>query len=218
MARGIERRTIFHDTEDAENLLCRLEKLVDQESLIIYAWAILPNHFHILVRSTLVPLSRAMRSLMTGYAGDFNRRYNRSGHVFQNRFKSILCEEDPYFLELVRYIHLNPLRAGVVKNLSELEKYPGSGHSGIMGYVKRPWQTVEAVLKQFSKNTSNLSSGGKNALVCRARAALAHLWLNRLGNNGKDLSRELNMKPVTLYNAAKRGREHEDADEWEKWL
>jgi putative transposase len=74
-----------------------------------------------------------MRRLMTGYAVTFNKRHKRSGHLFQNRYKSIVCEEDPYLLELIRYIHLNPIRAGLVKDLKELDKYPWSGHSSVLG-------------------------------------------------------------------------------------
>jgi len=79
-----------------------------------------------------------MRRLMTGYAVTFNKRHKRSGHLFQNRYKSVVCEGDPYLLELIRYIHLNPLRAGLVKNLRELDKYPWTGHSVIMGRRKNP--------------------------------------------------------------------------------
>lgn len=75
---------------------------------------------------------------MTGYAVTFNKRYKRSGHLFQNRYKSVVCEEDPYLLELIRYIHLNPLRAGLVKDLKELDRYPWSGHSTIVGKKKNP--------------------------------------------------------------------------------
>ena len=75
---------------------------------------------------------------MTGYAVTFNKRHKRSGHLFQNRYKSIVCEEDPYLLELIRYIHLNPLRAGLVKDLKELDKYPWTGHSAILGKRENP--------------------------------------------------------------------------------
>jgi hypothetical protein len=79
-----------------------------------------------------------MRRLMTGYAVTFNIRHRRSGHLFQNRYKSVVCEEDPYLLELIRYIHLNPLRAGLVKDLKELDKYPWAAHSAILGRRKNP--------------------------------------------------------------------------------
>ena len=92
-----------------------------------------------------------MRKLLTGYAVWFNRRHQRLGHLFQNRYKSIVCEEDGYLLELVRYIHLNPLRSHVVQSLEELDRYRWSGHSAIVGKVQRDWQEREYVLKQFGR-------------------------------------------------------------------
>jgi hypothetical protein len=92
-----------------------------------------------------------MRKLLTGYVVNFNRRHKRYGHLFQNRYKSILCEEDPYLLELARYIHLNPMRAGMVKSLKELRFYPWSGHSAILGRQKRGWQDVGTVLAYFGR-------------------------------------------------------------------
>ena len=92
-----------------------------------------------------------MRRLLTGYAVWHNRRHSRKGHLFQNRYKSIIVEEDPYFLELVRYIHLNPIRAGIVKEMSELDNYPYSGHSVILGSQKLKPQDVLGVLEFFGK-------------------------------------------------------------------
>jgi REP element-mobilizing transposase RayT len=83
-----------------------------------------------------------MRRLLTGYAVSFNLRHHRHGHLFQNRYKSILCEEDPYFLELVRYIHLNPVRTKIVADLQELGHYPYSGHSALMGKGVREFQKM----------------------------------------------------------------------------
>ena len=79
-----------------------------------------------------------MRRLMTGYAVTFNKRHKRSGHLFQNRYKSVVCEEDAYLLELIRYIHLNPLRASLVESLQELDKYPWASHATILGRRKNP--------------------------------------------------------------------------------
>lgn len=92
-----------------------------------------------------------MRRLLTGYAITFNLRHRRQGHLFQNRYKSILCQEEPYLLELVRYIHLNPLRAGVVRSYEELGGYPYCGHSVILGHGKREWQDCEFILGLFDK-------------------------------------------------------------------
>ena len=150
MARGIERRRIFFDDRDRDDFLRRLSELAISTALVVYAWSLMPNHFHLLVRTGRVSLSQNMRSLMSGYAGYFNRRHRRHGHVFQNRFKSIVCDEEVYLLELVRYLHLNPLRAKVVKHIRELERYPYSGHSALLGRVARPWQKTADVLRRFS--------------------------------------------------------------------
>jgi REP element-mobilizing transposase RayT len=115
-ARGIERRKIFWDDTDRSSFLERLAVILEETQTQCYAWALIPNHFHILLRTGPTPLSKVMRRLMTGYAVTFNRRHRRAGHLFQNRYKSVVCEEDPYLLELIRYIHLNPLRAGHRKN------------------------------------------------------------------------------------------------------
>jgi hypothetical protein len=107
------------------------------------------NHVHMLLRTARVPISTLMRRLLTGYAQQFNRRHRRHGVLFQNRYKSILCEEQPYLLELVRYIHLNPLRAGVVQDIEALRGYSRCGHSALMGKVRREWQDTEYVLRLF---------------------------------------------------------------------
>jgi putative transposase len=88
---------------------------------------------------------------LTRYAVSYNRRHRRHGHLFQNRYKSILCQEDTYLLELVRYIHLNPLRVKLVQSLAETDKYPYSGHSALMGKVPRDFQDTDYVLRLFGK-------------------------------------------------------------------
>jgi len=100
MARGIERRKIFLDDVDRDDFVRRLAALAAGRALVVYAWCLLPNRVHLVVRTGRAPLSRSMRSLMSGYAGHFNRRHRRHGHLFQNRFKSIVCEEESYLLEL----------------------------------------------------------------------------------------------------------------------
>ena len=149
MVRGIERAVIFRDDPDRADFLGRLALLVEAGAWIVYAWALLPNHLHLLVRTGSRPLAHSMRSLLTGYAGAFNRRHKRVGHLCQNRYKSIVVEEEPYLLELVRYLHLNPLRAKVVPTLRRLDRYPWTGHSALMGAVPRPWQATATILAQF---------------------------------------------------------------------
>ncbi len=119
-----------------------------------FAWALLDNHFHLLVKPGPRSLAQFMRRLLTGYAVAFNLRHNRSGHLFQNRYKSIVCEEEPYFLELVRYIHLNPLRAAIATDMNQLDSHRWVGHAVLMGKRELPGQNAEAVLKHFGKRTS----------------------------------------------------------------
>ena len=151
MARGIEGADIFRTDKDRNDFLARLAEQCEAEALKVYAWALIPNHFHLLVRTGNRPIFTSMRKILTGYVVRFNRRHQRQGHLFQNRYKSIVCEEDPYLLELTRYIHLNPLRAGIVRTVKELERYPWTGHSVIVGIVKREWQDREEILKYFGK-------------------------------------------------------------------
>jgi REP element-mobilizing transposase RayT len=127
IVRGIDRGLIFRDAVDRHRFIERLGALLAETGTACYAWALLSNHFHLLVRSGHLPLSGVMRRLLTGYAISFNRRHRRWGHLFQNRYKSILCQPEPYLLELVRYIHLNPLRARLVAGLEGQPKSVCSG-------------------------------------------------------------------------------------------
>jgi putative transposase len=127
MARGIEKREIFRSDDDREELLARLGTICEEAETIVYAWCLMSNHFHLAVRTGSKPLAHAMRRLLTGYAAFFNTRYARTGHLFQNRYKSIVIDEERYFLGLVRYIHLNPVRAGVVPSVDALAGHRWSG-------------------------------------------------------------------------------------------
>ena len=151
IVRGIERKAIFRDLKDYHNFRERLGRILEDTDTPCFAWSLMKNHVHLLIRTGHVPLSTVMRRLLTGYAQQFNRRHKRHGHLFQNRYKSILCEEDPYLLELVRYIHLNPLRAGIVGDLKALSTYPQTGHSALMGKIKNEWQDTGYVLKLFGQ-------------------------------------------------------------------
>jgi putative transposase len=151
MIRGIERRNIFKGDGDREDFLARLARLLPETQTACYAWALLPNHVHLLLRTGRAPLATVMRRLLTGYAVRFNHRHKRHGLLFQNRYKSVVCQEDLYFTELVRYIHLNPLRAGIVADVTELNRYPYCGHSALLGKTHRPWQATGYVLAAFAK-------------------------------------------------------------------
>ena len=153
MARGIEGRPIFKNDHDREDFIKRLASIIEETETICLAWALLPNHFHLLLISGPVPIAKVMLRLLTGYAVSYNLRHKRQGHLFQNRYKSILCQEEPYLLELVRYIHLNPIRASIVSDIKSLEKYPYCGHGTLMGKFENDWQDTKGVLRLFGKKT-----------------------------------------------------------------
>jgi REP element-mobilizing transposase RayT len=158
MIRGIERRNIFRTNKDRNDFIDRLSTLLPETKTICYAWSFMPNHAHFLIRSGPMGISYLMRKLLTGYVVSFNRRHHRTGRLFQNRYKSIICQEDAYFTELVRYIHLNPVRAKLVSTLAGLDYFAYSGHSAIMGTNKRPWQDTEYVLGFYGKDVDSYHS------------------------------------------------------------
>ena len=149
MLRGVEKRVIVSDAEDREDFVARLGAAGRDTGTAIYAWALLPNHAHLLLRSGPTGLPKFMMRLLTGYAIRYNHRHRRHGHLFQNRYKSIVCDEDAYFRELVRYIHLNPLRAGLVEDLRQLDRYRWCGHAVLMGKVTGEWQDRAYALSWF---------------------------------------------------------------------
>ena len=152
IVRGVGGEAIFTDDTDRKDFLSHLcDKLLDTETPC-YAWSLIPNHFHLLLVTGRIPISKIMQSILTGYAIRFNHRHKRSGHLFQNRYKSVLCERDAYFQELIRYIHLNPLRAGLVEDLKALDRYPWSGHSVVMNKRKAAFQKTDEVYRLFSRN------------------------------------------------------------------
>ncbi len=159
MVRGINKTDIFKDDRDKALFLERLGKNVLEGKCFIYAWVLMDNHIHLLFKSGKHGISAVMRKLLTWYAQYFNHRHNRTGHLFQNRYKSILCDEENYLLALVRYIHLNPARAHIVKTIEELDRYPWSGHRTIIRKATHPWMDTETVLTQFSDKKKRAITG-----------------------------------------------------------
>jgi REP element-mobilizing transposase RayT len=155
IVRGIERKKIFRNDADRSNFLARLSTIVSETRTTCYGWALIPSHAHLLLRTGTIPIATVMRRLLTGYAVSFNLKYQRHGQLFQNRYKSILCQEDRYLKELVRYIHLNPLRANLASDLKALDRYRWCGHSAIMGKTACDWQNIEYVLKLFGNKISS---------------------------------------------------------------
>jgi REP element-mobilizing transposase RayT len=133
LVRGIERRPIFSDDFDRSFFVERLGRLLAETGADCLAWALMTNHAHLLLRPRAVGLTPLMRRLLTAHALRYNLRHRRAGYLFQNRFKSLPCEEQGYLLALVRYIHLNPYKAGMFTPLEDLDRYPWTGHAALMG-------------------------------------------------------------------------------------
>lgn len=151
-SRGNERRAIFMDDEDRERFLSQLARAVDRFGWIVHAWVLMTNHFHLVIETPQCTLSRGMHWLGGLYAQSFNRRHGRVGHLFQGRFKGILVDSDEYFLEIVRYTVLNPVRAGMVETAAD---YQWSSFRATAGLAPAPrWLTTEAILSRLATTTS----------------------------------------------------------------
>jgi len=150
--RGIERKAIFKDDLDRINFIERLGYILPETQTACLAWVLMTNHIHLLLKTGLAPIATVMRRLLTGYAVSFNRRHRRHGQLFQNRYKSFLCEEDIYLKELVRYIHLNPLRAKVLPDIKALRLYRWCGHGVLMGQFEAGFQDTAYVLDFFGQS------------------------------------------------------------------
>jgi putative transposase len=155
IGRGVNRQEIFSGDDDYTLFIERLSLLIKETHTRCFAWALMTNHFHLLLKTGNISISALMKRLLTYYAVNYNRRHSRVGHLFQNRFKSILCQEGPYLLELVRYIHLNPLRAEIVADYPSLAKHPYCGHGVILGRKKNNWQDTQYVLALFGSNQAD---------------------------------------------------------------
>jgi putative transposase len=145
-ARGIERRRLFVDDFDRRCFVRSMERLFPETGVRCLAWALMDNHVHLLVETGDVPLSRVMHRLLQRHAQRFNRRHVRSGRLFQNRFRSDIVRSGPHLLEAVRYVHLNPVRAGMVQSVKSLATYPWTGHAVLMGDRPNRFQDVDGVL------------------------------------------------------------------------
>ena len=148
-ARGIEKRDIFRDDIDRNSFLHRVGGNLSRWGIRCPAWSLMQNHFHLLLQSDNGSLPSFMRCLLTGYSKYFNERHKRAGHLFQNRYKSPIVDKATYFLDVVKYIHLNPIRAGIVRSVAELEEYPWTGHGKILRGGPPEWQDMSLLQAEF---------------------------------------------------------------------
>lgn len=167
IARGNDRRDIFHSPADFLRFLSLLAKQKARSPFFIYAYCLMSNHLHLLLERQQDTVGNLMQRVLGGYSRYYNRKYNHIGHVFQARHKSILCQQDRYLAELVRYIHLNPVRAGMVKLP---EDYPYSSHRAYMGLEEPGITDVDPILRVF---------GSKKAPARQAFEAYVLRGMNR---------------------------------------
>ena len=148
MLRGNGGREIFFSEGDRSVFFLLLQEGVERFGYRVHGFCLMPNHVHLLVQVGDVPLSKGMQNLSFRYTGWVNRRQGRSGHLFQGRYKAVLVDADDYLLELVRYIHLNPVRASMVTDPAD---YPWSSHRAYLGLESIPWLHTDWVLGQFAR-------------------------------------------------------------------
>ncbi len=151
-ARGNERKDIFLDDSDREKLLSYLETAFPRYKAAIHVYCLMSNHYHLLIETPEGNLSQIMRHINGAYTTYVNSKRQRTGHLFQGRYKAILVEADEYAGELSRYMHLNPVRAGIV---TKPEDYDWSSYRYYLGKDKSPkWLTKKFILKYFGGKTS----------------------------------------------------------------
>ena len=146
IARGNNREYIYKNEEDKEEYIKKVTKYIGKYKAKLHAYVIMDNHCHLLIEVSDTPLSKIMQLIQQTYTSWYNRNYKRSGHVFEQRYKSILCDKDEYLLSLIRYIHQNPVRA----NISGID-YKYSSHKEYIRGVNNVC-LVEEALSMFSLN------------------------------------------------------------------
>jgi REP-associated tyrosine transposase len=149
LLRGNAGQQIFFETADYLRFLRFMGEGIEKYICRVHAFCLMPNHIHMAIQVGDTPLSRIMQNLCFRYTQWMNRRRDRVGHLFQGRYKAVLVDANSYLLELVRYIHLNPVRAGMVKSP---EAYLWSSHLSYLGERKLPWLTIDWVLSRFSSS------------------------------------------------------------------
>lgn len=151
-SRGDRREAIFEDDADRETFLEILGQVIEGWNWLCHAYCLMTNHYHLVIETPDANLSKGMRQLNGVYTQASNRRHQRSGHLFQGRYKAILVDTDAYLLELTRYVVLNPLRAGMVENPGE---WCWSSYRAMIGETPFPaWLATDGLLMQFSRSRS----------------------------------------------------------------
>jgi len=170
-SRGNEKKDIFYSNADREKILEYIQSACRKFDAIIYAFCLMTNHYHLLIKTLKANLSRILHYINMSYTNYFNHKMERSGHLFQGRYKSIVVEEDPYLLTLSRYIHLNPVRADIVENPIE---YPWSSYKYFVTDEKVPeFLDITGVLNYFNNNKAKYREYVEEGLMSKMEDPLA---------------------------------------------
>lgn len=146
ISRGNNKKDIFLDDKDYNVFLKHLKETLEEKEFLLYCYCLMPNHFHLLIETLDTPLSKIMQKLLTNYAIYFNYRYEQTGHVFQDRYKAKICDKEEYLFKLLQYIHLNPLRAGITKDINN---YKWSSHLVYAGKTNNKDLSIEKLFRRM---------------------------------------------------------------------
>ncbi len=164
MCHAVDGCAPFIDIKHASTFMYCLGRSVEKTGLSVLAWAVMPNHVHLFIRCREQPLSATMQSLLVSFAMIFNHETHRRGHLFRGKYKSILVENGSYAMQLVRYIHLNPVRAGLVRSIDALDYYPLTGHSGFVRNQPEKWHDLEGLRSLLNKTGAEALSAYSSLL------------------------------------------------------
>ena len=184
-------------TDDCDSFLERFEKVLSETDTSCYAWSLMPNHFHFLLQTGSIPISTIMRRLLTGYALYFNKKHRRHGHLFQNRFKSILCQKDSYFLELVSNF-VEQVLLSAEDAMERIYKLRAEG----MDLDK----LTTRVSKAFDVKAEEILSPGKFRRIVEARSVLCYWAVKELGISMTMLSGEIGISVAAVSGSVIRGQ------------
>ena len=189
MARGLDRELIFRDDVDREKMLQLSGRYFLALRCACYAWVLMDNHYHFVVRPLEPNLATVMRRINGTYARYFNKRHDRRGYLFGDRYKSLATQELDYLRELIRYVHLNPLRAGIVDSIDRLKSYRWSGHRALQGGECYPWHDADSALKRFGNSRTAAQKVYLRFLEegVGAESAESGWWFDRNGDVGEDI-------------------------------
>ena len=211
MLRGVAQSDIFRDDVDRASLLERLALVSRECSLTLLAFAFMSNHVHLVTRTGPTPLARAMSRINTGHALHFNRRHGRVGHLFQNRYKAVPIEDDAQLRAVIRYVHANPLAAGIVRDLAELEEFPWTGHALLVSARASDLLDVHAALAAFGDSVDaaraalrDFMRGWNVVKRNELHGEPAPLRLPRLESEIERVSREFGVDPSEVTGGSRR--------------